>query len=344
MKYILKIVLIVGFIGCGFIGCGKVSDISHTADSGDDPLNSALRVIDETILREYVDQLTSKEFGGRMIGTEGNNKAAKYIADIFKAAGLKSYTSNYFQSFSSQEGKSQNVIGYLPGNDERLKKEAVILGAHYDHLGIEKEKLYPGADDNASGVAIMLETVKALMQVKSELRRSIVFIAFSGEEEQFLGSIHYIQNPVVSLENTVYMINFDMVGYLRRGELTFLCGRSSTKAEQLMYDISAKYPYIRPEATIDASEDGSDTVSFISSQIPSSHFFTGMHENYHKPSDTAEKLNYKGMSDITKIATELAWEISKLDKKPDFISTGKEIKSNFDHGVSSFKKTKHVQY
>ena len=167
-------------------------------------------------LRQHVGFLTSPELDGRKLGTPGTAKAEDYIAEAMRASGLKPLgdAGGYFQEFEVKGGKGRNVIGMLEGSDPVLKEQVLIIGAHHDHIGTKRPRgdagecvLHPGADDNASGVAGLLELVESFASTKAELKRSIVFIAFAGEEAGLLGSRHYVAHPTVPLARTVAMIN-----------------------------------------------------------------------------------------------------------------------------------------
>ena len=261
-----------------------------------------------------------------------------------------------------RESPSHNVIGILPGSDPKLKDEAIVIGAHYDHLGRggqgslaqSEGEIHHGADDNASGTSGLLELARVLSTQKPKPRRTVVFIAFSGEEEGLIGSNYYVNHPVVPLQNTVAMINLDMVGRLNNQKLVI--GGVGTAAEwRSMIDIhnlvqsatvsldapaispgkvASNQPFIvgangRPVITLDPSkrfsltlnEDGygpSDHSSFYAKQIPVLFFWTGTHADYHKPSDTAEKINYEGLARITSFVANIVRDIDKSDIRPTY--------------------------
>ncbi|HSK70417.1 MAG TPA: M20/M25/M40 family metallo-hydrolase [Pyrinomonadaceae bacterium] len=262
-----------------------------------------------------------------------------------------------------QTAEAYNVIGILEGNDAILKNEAIVIGAHYDHLGrggrgslaANSAEIHNGADDNASGVAAMLELARQFSQAKSN-RRTLIFIAFGGEEEGLLGSKFYVNNPVFPLDKTAAMINLDMVGRLKDDKLTI--GGIGTASEwrslvtriqptnlgktEVIYgtkieniDYQTKTPIVigingQPVATqrrdtpvfnLQLNEDGfgpSDHSSFYGKQIPVLFFFTGTHADYHKPSDTAEKINYDGLIKITNFVGEIVKAIDQNPKKPTY--------------------------
>ncbi|MBD0369959.1 MAG: M20/M25/M40 family metallo-hydrolase [Pyrinomonadaceae bacterium] len=219
---------------------------------------------------------------------------------------------------------ASNVVGILEGSDPQLKNEAIVIGAHYDHLGrggegslAQKEgEVHHGADDNASGVAGMLELARLFS--KQRPRRTIVFVAFSGEEEGLLGSNYYVNHPAVPLARTVAMINMDMIGRLKENKL--LVGGVGTAQEwrTLIGNISASTA--QPFA-LTLTEDGygpSDHSSFYAKQIPVLFFWTGTHADYHKPSDTADKIDYEAEARIVHFIYRLVRSLDEAERRPTF--------------------------
>jgi aminopeptidase YwaD len=225
-----------------------------------------------------------------------------------------------------------NVIGILEGSDPVLKNEAIVIGAHYDHLGkggqgslaVNSTEIHHGADDNASGTAALLELARRFAKEKKN-KRTLVFIAFGGEEEGLLGSKFYVGAPVFPLEKTVAMLNMDMVGRLTDDKLTVGGIGTANEWKELVsrknefippaYDNSKKNNFApaTPETVylfnLQLNEDGfgpSDHSSFYGKQIPVLFFFTGTHLDYHKPSDTADKINYAGLRKIVEYVADIA--------------------------------------
>ena len=255
-----------------------------------------------------------------------------------------------------QEVPAHNVIGILEGSDPVLKNEAIVIGAHYDHLGRGGEgslapkegDVHHGADDNASGTAGVLELARLFAAQKP--RRTIVFAAFSGEEEGLLGSNYYVNHPPIPLANTIAMINMDMIGRMKDNKLVI--GGVGTAPEwrplietaNLLQGVTVSatgtpastrnYPLVvasngRAIVTSDSSkqfvitmnEDGfgpSDHSSFYARQIPVLFFWTGTHEDYHKPSDTADKINYTDQSRILAVVAKIVRELDSAEKRPTY--------------------------
>jgi aminopeptidase YwaD len=235
-------------------------------------------------------------------------------------------------NLTKKQTEAYNVIGILEGTDAVLKNEIIVIGAHYDHLGkggagslaVNSTEIHHGADDNASGVAAVLELARQFAKEKKN-KRTIVFMAFGGEEEGLLGSKFYVNNPVFPLDKTVAMINLDMVGRLNENKLTVGgIGTASEWRDLLSVKNNIEVPVVKeiiPAFALQFNEDGfgpSDHSSFYAKQIPVLFFFTGTHADYHKPSDTAEKINYEGLLKVTNYVSEIAKTIDRNPKRPTY--------------------------
>ncbi|MEX0793828.1 MAG: M20/M25/M40 family metallo-hydrolase, partial [Pirellulaceae bacterium] len=219
----------------------------------------------------------------------------------------------------------KNVVGILEAPHAKTN-EVLVIGAHYDHLGFGgegslapwTEEMHPGADDNGSGTASLLELAARLAERKDELKHHMVFIAFTGEERGLLGSSHYVKQPLIPLERTFAMFNMDMVGRLTDNKL-IVTGTGT--AEPFAGWVDALNEQFEFQLTKDPSGFGpSDHASFYSQKIPVLTVFTGTHNDYHRPSDTAEKLNYEGMERILGFAEQLLWKLDQAEKKPEYIA------------------------
>jgi len=273
-------------------------------------------------LRAHVYRLADPEMEGRGLGTAGIDTAAAYIAREFSRVGLEpgGPYGSYFQSFGARVGAdlytAKNVIGVLAGRDS-LPRPYIVLGAHYDHLGYGGKEsrepgvraLHPGADDNASGVAALIEVAERFAAA-GRPNRTLVFVAFSGEEKGLLGSAYFVDHPPYPLESTLAMINFDAVGRPDRGEVTVFGTRSAAELDRFLDRANADGLIIQREA------DGlgpSDQTSFLVKNIPAVHLFGAAHLDYHRPTDTAEKLDYDGLRAIARLAARL---VEALDSTP----------------------------
>jgi hypothetical protein len=219
----------------------------------------------------------------------------------------------------------KNVAAVLPGEGP-LADEAIVLGAHYDHLGYGSQStlpskrgpIYHGADDNASGVAVVLEVARALALRPQRLRRSVVVILFTGEEWGFWGSSHYVNDPIVPLAKTAAMINLDMVGRLREDALTVNSVGTGSGFGALLDQINRPYGF---HLTKVAGASGrSDQASFYAKRVPNIHFFTGKHPDYHRPTDTFPKVNIPGMRRIESYVYDLTVALADAPQRPQFVA------------------------
>jgi aminopeptidase YwaD len=220
------------------------------------------------------------------------------------------------------EVPAYNVIGMLEGSDPLLKKEVIIIGAHYDHLGRGGEgsgslsptsgDIHHGADDNASGTAGVIELARLFTAQNPKPKRTIVFMAFGGEEEGLLGSNYYVNHPLLPLANTVAMINMDMIGRMKDRRLV-IGGVGTAKEWRDIMTADTDKPF-----QLTLNEDGfgpSDHSSFYAKQIPVLFFWTGTHNDYHKPSDTFEKINYDDEALILKMVARIVNQLDTADKR-----------------------------
>jgi hypothetical protein len=226
-----------------------------------------------------------------------------------------------------REAPAMNVVGILEGSDEKLKHEVVVIGAHYDHLGrggqgslaARAGEIHHGADDNASGVAGLLELARTFAEERRSVRRTMVFIAFGGEEEGLLGSSYYVRNPALPLAQTVAMINLDMVGRMKENKL--IVGGVGTSAEWKQWIARANGATPGERFALTMTEDGfgpSDHASFYAQRTPVLFFWTGTHEDYHKPSDTADRINYEGERQIVSFIRDIARSVDASDARPTY--------------------------
>ena len=219
-----------------------------------------------------------------------------------------------------------NVMALLEGTDPLLKDEVFIIGAHYDHLGIggrgsrSPEKygeIHNGADDNASGTAGMLELAEYFSANREKLRHSILFQAYAAEESGLLGSRHYVENPLVPLEQTYAMLNLDMIGRDTDTSVVMNGFANSNIWEELVEDANKEVGMKIKKSN--SGGGGSDHASFNRKEIPNIFFFTGVHEDYYKPSDDWDKVNYEGELRILRLVRNLAWGLDGVDEKPMYV-------------------------
>ncbi len=260
-------------------------------------------------LKRHVVMLTADEMEGRGLGTEGKVLAKNYIAGCFREIGLQTFDGldEYFQHFELRISlaivKATNVVGYLEGSDPALRDEYIVIGAHYDHLGyrpVNGRVVYPGADDNASGTAMLIELARFFAKNPGMMGRSIIFIAFDAEESGLHGSEWFISgNRVVGTENVKLMFSLDMVGMLEANRGIDLRGISTLENGTQLAEKMASAQNLAIRRTTADLPVRTDTYPFGIAGIPSVHIFTGMESPYHSPEDTWDLLDYRGMARIT---------------------------------------------
>jgi Predicted aminopeptidases len=232
-------------------------------------------------------------------------------------------TAEMSASIEPNRGIARNVIGFIPGSDPQLRDEVIVIGAHYDHLGYgevgslapEPGDIHPGADDNASGTAAIMELARLLAQNRDRLKRSVLVIAFSAEEEGLLGAEYFLQNPTVPRENIVAMLNFDMVGRMTNNRVSISGVGTAAEWEGILK--AANTENLNLQLSQSAS-GGSDHMPFMRREIPVLFFFTGMHPDYHRPSDTWEKINYEGQAQIVALAERVVYDLASRPERPKF--------------------------
>ncbi len=252
-------------------------------------------------LEKDVRTLSGEDYEGRETGTDGETKAAKHIVAQLRKAGLEPV----IQAFEGHGTTGRNVVAVIHGSTD----EALIIGAHYDHLGGDGKKVYCGADDNASGTAVVVEMGRRF--AKKPTRRTIVLVAFSGEEMGVLGSRYYVNHPVVA-ETPVAMINMDMVGRLRENLIVFGAD-TGDKFKEYLADSPIKIAHNKDAV------GPSDHTSFVLKGIPAIHLFTGAHADYHKPGDTADKINYDGLRQVADLVENLARKVGDAPERMVYV-------------------------
>jgi hypothetical protein len=274
--------------------------------------------------------LSDDHLQGRMTGSPGADSAAEYLAHRFQEVGLQPAAVGWFQNFTVARDapaaqhahvggkRGKNVIGILPGRNPVLRNETVIVGAHYDHLGLggfgsldpdSTGQVHNGADDNASGSAMLIQIASRLAE--SPPARTVVFIAFSGEELGLLGSAHYVREPIYPLAETIAMINLDMVGRLRDRRL-IVYGSGTAKEFPALLDSLNWYAGFELKSQGDGYGP-SDQSSFYAFGRPVLHIFTDLHEDYHRTTDDWEKINIDGFKRVTNFTVGL---VTALANRP----------------------------
>ena len=284
------------------------------------PLAALPAVFSKERMVKTIGYLTNPGLSGRGLGTDGLDDAADYIAEKFREAGLKPAgddQGSYFQTWEEdikdlgRRVRMKNVIGVIPGKKPEFSGQSVVIGAHYDHLGLgwpdvrgeNKGKVHPGADDNASGVALLIELAGELRR-NPEPDRSIVFVAFTGEEAGKRGSVYYVAHQEhYPVDRCIGMLNLDTVGRLGKHKILIL-GAGSAREWVHIFRGASFVTGVEIE-TVSTELDSSDQISFEAAGVPAVQFFTGPHADYHRPTDTPDKIDAEGLEKVAAVAREV---------------------------------------
>ncbi len=303
--------------------------------------NKAIHYYSGTItkadLKKHILKLTSDEFAGRRTGEKGQKIAAKYLADFYKNLEIEGAVSegNYFQNIPKEffkgrsKNASENVLGFIYGTEK--PEEVIVISAHYDHLGVKGDQIFRGADDNASGTSAVLEIAEAFHKAVLEgegPKRSVLFMNLTGEEEGLFGSKFYTQNPVFPLKNTIANLNIDMVGrvdkhHKDKPNFVYVIGADKISKELHFINeaVNAKYTKLELDYTYNDEKDPnrfyyrSDHYNFAKNGIPIIFYFNGVHDDYHKATDTEEKINYDILTKRTQLVFLTAWELANRNER-----------------------------
>jgi Peptidase family M28/PDZ domain len=312
-------------------------------------MGSARAQINSEEIKAHITILANDSLEGRGTGTAGEKLALHYIQTQWKQMGIlpKGDGKLYSQKFTFKsgthgtgaEGTAYNIVGYI----DNKAVNTVVIGAHYDHLGLghqgssldanPQNKIHNGADDNASGVSGVLELARYFQNNKLKEATNFLFICFSGEELGLYGSKYFTDNPTIDLGKVSYMINMDMIGRLDPVSKSLAVSGTGTSSvwEPLLKNLSNEKLQIKTDS---AGIGPSDHTSFYLKNIPVLHFFTGSHSDYHKPSDDIEKINIEGEKEVLQLIVRL---IEKLNgqPRPNFLATKNKSMSS----SRSFKVT-----
>jgi len=309
--------------------------------------------LDQEVMQVKIDvvYLASDYMEGRETGTRGETIAAEFIAHRFREIGLtpKGDDGSWFQKFpfkelvnphstdpkDAKEGTGKNVVAFLDNG----AKKTIVIGAHYDHLGMGgssslsggEPAIHNGADDNASGIAALLKMAKHLKNLDHSFKNNFLFIAFSGEEKGLFGSKYYAANPTIDIKSINFMFNMDMVGMLNKDKSLAIYGVGTSPIWKKTIEGTTN------DFKITTAESGvgpSDHTSFYLKDIPVLHFFTGQHKHYHKSTDDSDKINFGGIAEVANYMLEL---ILKLDDKSKLAFT--KTKDEDTRKAAAFKVT-----
>lgn len=307
------LMIVVGLM-YGSSGLGLAAELAQ--------LQAAAATITADELRHHVEVLADDTFEGRAAGSRGGYAAANYLAGILRQHGLlpAGDSGTYFQLFQSGY---RNVLALLPGSDQRWANQVIVIGAHYDHVGFGSRAnsfgpigyIHNGADDNASGVAAVLELVDAYVTSGLRPRRSVLFAFWDAEEKGLLGSQYWLQQAQGTYE-IVAAINLDMVGRLRHDHVEVYGTRSAAGLRQIVamansgHGLLLSFPW--------EMKANSDHFTFFQHHIPSMMFHTGLHSDYHRPTDDVEKINAAGIAKVAQLVLYVAAAIADQETQLSF--------------------------
>lgn len=311
-------------------------------------IKGAITIKDSTIIRKYaktinakqlkvhLQQFASSDFEGRGVGEQGQKKAVHFLKDYYKHQGIKPAVNDtsYFQYipntfFTKGIKASENVLAYIKGTEK--PEELLIISGHLDHLGIENDKIHYGADDNGSGTVAIMEIAQAFKMAKKgghAPKRSILFMHLTAEEIGLKGSQYYVENPVFKLENTIANLNIDMIGRIDKAHennsnYIYIIGADRISKElhyvseainNTLYNFEFDYTF-NEEGDTNRYYYRSDHYNFAKHNIPVIFYFNGVHDDYHKPTDTEDKINYSLLEKRTQLIFSTAWYLANLDHK-----------------------------
>ncbi|WP_426478369.1 M28 family metallopeptidase [Chryseobacterium sp. CBSDS_008] len=340
----MKKVLIPLFAMAVMTSCGtaKMSDgnASHPVSTKHNKaFNNAYKEINAADLKKNLYVIAADDMEGRDTGSKGQKKAGEYMVNYYKNLGISGpkALNSYYQKVPSEFMKkrgggnlpdSENILAFIEGSEK--PDEIVVVSAHYDHVGIKNGVVYNGADDDGSGTVAVMEIAKAFQQAKKAgkgPKRSILFLHVTGEEHGLFGSEYYSENPVFPLANTVVDLNIDMIGRddpANRGKQYVYVIGSEMLSSQLKVineaankrtnnlELNYKYDDLNdPEQLYYRS----DHYNFAKHNIPVAFFFDGIHEDYHKPGDDPEKIDYQLLEKRTQLVFTTAWDIANREER-----------------------------
>lgn len=275
---------------------------------------STLEPLSQAALRRTVEALAAPALEGRAPGTTGDATARALIAARFDCLGLEAPGGTREQAVDADEGATTaNVLAIVRGSDPEVADEVIVVGAHHDHLDRDERGIYAGANDNASGVGVMLALAETVAARPSPPRRTIVFTAFGAEEQGYYGSLAYVADPPsgAALEDTVFMVNLDMVGtYAEQETLYALHAFAGTPGRSVLETL---VPASSLNVELGDEGERADHLSFCEVGVPTTFFFTEDTRCYHAPCDTADRLDYPGLAQTARLVSAMLTELADGD-------------------------------
>lgn len=295
----------------------------------------SMQTITQEDLKEDLYVVASDDMEGRQTGSEGQKKAGRYMIEQYRKMGvsfpapLKSFYQTVPASFMKTKTRggslpdSENILAYIEGSEK--PDEVIVLSAHYDHVGITNGQVFNGADDDGSGTVALMEIAEAFQTAKKAghgPKRSILFLHVTGEEHGLIGSDYYSQNPVYPLANTVANLNIDMIGRCDADncgkDYVYVIGSEMLSTDLKKINVAANARTVKLELNYKYDDPAdkmrlyyrSDHYNFAKHNIPVAFFFDGIHEDYHKPTDDADKIDYNALQKRTQLVFATAWELA----------------------------------
>lgn len=331
-KYLLFAIASIALGSCS--GAKNLNSSKATA-------NTYLSSITQEELKKHLFTIASDAMQGRNTGEPGQKEAGKYLIEQYKNAGIgypkgatsyyQSIPASYFKkAYSDDLGDSENIWAFIEGTEK--PEEIVVLSAHYDHVGVKNGVVYNGADDDGSGTVTLVEIAKAFQKAKNEghgPKRSILFLHVTGEEHGLHGSRYYSEHPIFPLANTTADVNIDMIG--RRDDLhketnhyLYIIGSDYLSSD--LYNLTEEANKETVNLVLDYKYNDkndpnrfyyrSDHYNFAKHNIPSVFLFNGTHEDYHKPTDDPEKIEFDALQKRAQLAFAIVWNLANRDKRP----------------------------
>ncbi|MCH4830560.1 MULTISPECIES: M28 family peptidase [Flavobacterium] len=336
-----KKTILLGLLSSLSLNCFSQKKVTKSDHNNKNLVTTYLNTITEKELKDHLYIIASDEMQGRNTGEEGQKKTGKYIISEYIKNNISfpdettSYyqpiPSSYFQkAFSPRLGDSENIWTFIKGTEK--PKEIIIVSAHYDHVGMKNGEIYNGADDDGSGTVSLLEIAEAFQKAKNEghgPKRSILFLHVTGEEHGLHGSRFYSENPLFPLKNTIANVNIDMIG--RRDDLhkdsnnyLYIIGSDylSSDLYTIVENANSDFVNLKLDYKYNDKNDPnrfyyrSDHYNFAKHNIPSVFLFNGTHEDYHKPTDDPDKIEYDALAKRAKLAFAIIWNLANRNEKP----------------------------
>ncbi|MEC5156131.1 M28 family metallopeptidase [Chryseobacterium sp. MP_3.2] len=310
-----------------------VSATTNSSTFSNAAFKKSFQSINSEELKKHLYIVASDEMQGRDTGSEGQKKAGRYLIEEYQKMGVshpKAMTSYYQtvpkEALAGRRGnlpESENILAFVEGSEK--PEEIIVISAHYDHVGMKDGEIYNGADDDGSGTVALLEIAEAFQMAKKSgngPKRSVLFLHVTGEEHGLLGSKYYAENPIFPMTNTVVNLNIDMIGRCDPGncgkDYVYVIGSEmlSTDLKKINEQANKETVNLKLNYRYDDPNDKerlyyrSDHYNFAKNGVPVIFYFDGIHEDYHKPSDTPDKIDYMALQKRAQLVFATAWELA----------------------------------